>query len=107
VLKDPPRPLSPHASDLNPKFLFLTTTVCIQNVILKASLIDKYLLQKLVMDVHEEFTNWAIAQGVEINGIAAHKFPGRGLGIIAEKDFKASQLLSIQSCFVVFKFHGT
>jgi hypothetical protein len=41
------------------------------------------------MENHREFTEWAVARGVEINGIAAHRFPGRGLGIIAEKDFKA------------------
>ncbi len=37
------------------------------------------------MDVHKEFTEWAIARGVKLNGIAAHRFVGRGLGIIAEK----------------------
>ena len=42
------------------------------------------------MEIHEEFTEWAVAKGVNINGIAAHRFPGRGLGIIAEKNFKAS-----------------
>jgi hypothetical protein len=40
------------------------------------------------MEKHIEFTKWAVAQGVIINGIAAHKFLGRGLGIIAEKNFK-------------------
>ncbi|KAG0650498.1 Ribosomal lysine N-methyltransferase 2 [Hyphodiscus hymeniophilus] len=42
------------------------------------------------MEVHRDFTEWAVSRGVKINGIAAHKFPGRGLGIIAEKSFKAS-----------------
>jgi len=37
------------------------------------------------MDIHEEFTEWAAARGVKISGIAAHTFPGRGLGIIAQK----------------------
>ncbi|KAL3420204.1 SET domain-containing protein [Phlyctema vagabunda] len=41
------------------------------------------------MDIHKEFTEWAVAQGVKINGIAAHKFPGKGLGIIAEKRHEA------------------
>jgi hypothetical protein len=40
------------------------------------------------MENHIEFTKWAVAQGVVINGIAAHRFPGRGLGIIAEKNLK-------------------
>jgi hypothetical protein len=41
-----------------------------------------------LMEKHIEFTNWAVAQGIIINGITAHKFAGRGLGIIAEKNFK-------------------
>jgi hypothetical protein len=40
------------------------------------------------MDIHNEFTEWAIARGVKLNGIAIHKFPCRGLGILAEKQFK-------------------
>jgi hypothetical protein len=40
------------------------------------------------MEIHEKFTEWAIEKGVEINGIRPHRFEGRGLGIIAEKDFK-------------------
>ncbi|KAK2629696.1 hypothetical protein QTJ16_000516 [Diplocarpon rosae] len=45
------------------------------------------------MDIHEEFTKWAVQKGVKINGIAAHKFEGRGLGIIAEKKLKANTSL--------------
>lgn len=41
------------------------------------------------MDIHKEFAEWAVARGIKVNGIAAHRFPGRGLGIIAEKNFKA------------------
>lgn len=37
------------------------------------------------MDAHEEFEKWAVERGVKINGIKAHKFEGRGLGIIATK----------------------
>lgn len=40
------------------------------------------------MDIHKEFTEWAVARGLKLNGIAIHRFPGRGLGIIAEKDLK-------------------
>ncbi|RFU33037.1 hypothetical protein B7463_g3259, partial [Scytalidium lignicola] len=29
---------------------------------------------------------WALARGVKLNGITIHRFPGRGLGVIAEKD---------------------
>jgi hypothetical protein len=40
------------------------------------------------MEIHEKFTEWAIEKGVQINGIRPHRFEGRGLGIIAERDFK-------------------
>jgi hypothetical protein len=40
------------------------------------------------MDIHKEFTEWVVARGVKLNGIAAHRFPGRGLGIITEKELK-------------------
>jgi hypothetical protein len=40
------------------------------------------------MDIHKEFTEQAVAQGVKLNGIAARRFPGKGLGIIAEKKLK-------------------
>lgn len=42
------------------------------------------------MEYHEAFTKWAVAQGLEINGLKAHRFAGRGLGIRAEKDFEVS-----------------
>jgi hypothetical protein len=32
-----------------------------------------------------ELTKWALSQGVTIDGIAAHEFPGKGLGIIAQR----------------------
>ena len=57
---------------------------------------------KAVMEVHREFTEWAVSRGVKINGIATHEFTGRGLGIVAEKDFKAS-LLSISVHLVCLK----
>lgn len=37
------------------------------------------------MDKYEEFTKWASTKGVKRFGIAAHRFEGRGLGIVAEK----------------------
>ena len=40
------------------------------------------------MDIHKDFMEWAIARGVTLNGIAAHRFPGKGVGIIAEKELK-------------------
>ena len=52
------------------------------------------------MDTHKEFAEWVVARGVKVNSIAAHRFPGRGLGIIAEKNFKARSEASL-----VFPFH--
>lgn len=43
------------------------------------------------MDVHEEFTEWALAQGLNLNGIAIHRFPGRGVGIIAERELNVCE----------------
>ena len=40
------------------------------------------------MEIHKDFTEWAIARGVNLNGIAIHRFPGRGLGIVAEKELE-------------------
>jgi hypothetical protein len=51
------------------------------------------------MDIHEKFTDWAIEKGVKINGIRPHRFEGRGLGIIAEKDLKVRGHNSV--CFFV------
>ncbi|KAF4630581.1 hypothetical protein G7Y89_g7550 [Cudoniella acicularis] len=45
------------------------------------------------MEVHKEFTEWAVSRGVKINGIAAHRFPGRGISIIAKKSFEAGETL--------------
>ncbi|OCT48404.1 hypothetical protein CLCR_04452 [Cladophialophora carrionii] len=36
-------------------------------------------------DLSAELTKWALSQGASIDGIAAHAFPGRGLGIIAQR----------------------
>ena len=41
-----------------------------------------------MMEIHEKFTEWATEKGVKINGIRPHRFDERGLGIIAERDFK-------------------
>jgi hypothetical protein len=37
------------------------------------------------MEKHLDFTNWAISKGVKLNGVVAHRFPARGLGIMAEE----------------------
>lgn len=45
------------------------------------------------MQIHHEFTQWAVNQGVIINGIAPFRFPGKGLGLVANRDFKVNELL--------------
>ncbi|RDL36070.1 SET protein [Venustampulla echinocandica] len=47
------------------------------------------------MEAHRKFSEWAVSQGVEINGIAAHRFPGRGLGIIAQRNFEAGETIVV------------
>lgn len=37
------------------------------------------------MDPYGEYTQWAVDQGVKLSGIAAHRFPSKGLGIIAKQ----------------------
>jgi hypothetical protein len=55
-----------------------------------------------VMEIHEKFTEWAIEKGVKINGIRPHRFDGRGLGIIAERDFKVRRTFFTLSLHVLF-----
>ncbi|CZR58438.1 uncharacterized protein PAC_08330 [Phialocephala subalpina] len=48
------------------------------------------------MEDHEKFREWVTAEkGVKINGITAHKFEGRGVGIIAEKRLEANTTILI------------
>lgn len=39
-------------------------------------------------EVHETFTEWALAQGVIANKVRPARFPGRGLGMIATDKIK-------------------
>jgi len=60
------------------------------------------------MEEHEKFTEWALAQGVKINGVAAHRFPGRGLGIVAKEKRNVRRTISpvpLFHCSVLFYFH--
>ncbi len=44
------------------------------------------------MEKHEEFKAWAVKKGVKINGVSAHKFEGRGLGIAAGKKLQVCEV---------------
>ncbi|KAL2866034.1 uncharacterized protein BJX67DRAFT_152820 [Aspergillus lucknowensis] len=42
---------------------------------------------------HELFMQWAISQGVIVNGVAPARFPGRGLGMIAKRNIQENEVL--------------
>ncbi|EEP75633.1 predicted protein [Uncinocarpus reesii 1704] len=42
---------------------------------------------------HDEFTKWAKAQGIQISGVAAVAFAGRGIGIAALRDIDAGETI--------------
>ncbi|KAG5292425.1 SET domain-containing protein [Histoplasma ohiense] len=42
---------------------------------------------------HEKFTEWAISQGVEINGVAPAQFPGQGVGIAAQRNIDVGEVI--------------
>lgn len=43
---------------------------------------------------HELFTQWAISQGIIVNGVGPAKFPGRGLGMIAMRSIQVRDRMS-------------
>ena len=57
------------------------------------------------MDNHIKFTEWAVTYGVTINGVAAHRFPGRGLGIIAEKNLEVRMKNPYLVLLLLFSFY--
>ncbi|EEQ90825.1 SET domain-containing protein [Blastomyces dermatitidis ER-3] len=42
---------------------------------------------------HEKFTEWAISQGIQINGVAPTRFPGQGVGIAAQRKIHAGEVV--------------
>ncbi|KAL4889503.1 hypothetical protein BDV59DRAFT_116587 [Aspergillus ambiguus] len=42
---------------------------------------------------HEAFTQWALSKGVEINGIAPARFPGRGMGMVATRTIQENETI--------------
>ncbi|KAK6614678.1 Ribosomal lysine N-methyltransferase set11 [Botrytis cinerea] len=45
------------------------------------------------MQVHQEFTKWAVNQGVVINDVSPFRFPEKGLGLVANKNFETGDIL--------------
>ena len=61
-----------------------------QKPVLYPSPLFTALLPFHVLPLHEHMLDiveyaMAVARGAKLNGISAHRFPGRGLGVIAEK----------------------
>ncbi|EXJ54410.1 hypothetical protein A1O7_09749 [Cladophialophora yegresii CBS 114405] len=44
-------------------------------------------------DLSAELTEWALSQGATVDGIAAHAFPGKGLGIIVQRRLEAGDTI--------------
>ncbi|GES65398.1 ribosomal N-lysine methyltransferase [Aspergillus terreus] len=44
---------------------------------------------------HERFTEWALSQGIEVNGVSPARFPGRGLGMIATRNIEEDEAIVI------------
>ncbi|KAE8379225.1 SET domain-containing protein [Aspergillus bertholletiae] len=42
---------------------------------------------------HEQFTEWAISQGIIANGVGPARFPGRGLGMIAKRNIEEDEAI--------------
>ncbi|KAB8207410.1 hypothetical protein BDV34DRAFT_211708 [Aspergillus parasiticus] len=42
---------------------------------------------------HEQFTEWAISQGIIANGVGPARFPGRGLGMIATRNIEEDEAI--------------
>ncbi|KAK6367408.1 hypothetical protein LTS17_010334 [Exophiala oligosperma] len=47
------------------------------------------------MSNHDSLTEWALSRGYKLNGIKAHAFAGRGLGVIAERNIEPGETLMI------------
>jgi hypothetical protein len=41
---------------------------------------------------HLRFLEWALSNGIELNGLAPCRFPGRGMGMIATRTIEVSQI---------------
>lgn len=55
------------------------------------------------MEDHEKFREWVTERGVKITNITAHKFEGRGVGIIAEKRLEVRGIATYLSIhFIMF-----
>ncbi|KAL4924917.1 uncharacterized protein BDV17DRAFT_202253 [Aspergillus undulatus] len=42
---------------------------------------------------HEQFTQWAVSQGIIVNGVGPARFPGRGLGMVAMRNIQENDTI--------------
>ncbi|KAL4799389.1 hypothetical protein BDV19DRAFT_258128 [Aspergillus venezuelensis] len=42
---------------------------------------------------HEQFTEWAVSNGILVNGVGPARFPGRGLGMIAMRSIQENEAI--------------
>ena len=53
------------------------------------------------MEMHEEYTQWALQRGIEINGIAAHGLKGEDLILLPKRDTSCPQyILRLEVVFI-------
>ncbi|EPE36655.1 SET [Glarea lozoyensis ATCC 20868] len=45
------------------------------------------------MEAFKQFTDWALARGVTLDGISTHKFPGKGFGFTADKTLEIGEIV--------------
>jgi hypothetical protein len=53
---------------------------------------------------HEQFVQWAISQGVIVDGVGPARFQGRGLGMIAMRDIQVRNRCrhGLRFCLLIF-----
>lgn len=55
------------------------------------------------MEKHKAFTEWALKQGVKLHGVAANRFPGRGLGIVATEAAPVCPIFFVSSHMIMLQ----
>ena len=46
--------------------------------------------ENAAVDDHDRFFKWAVANGIQVNGVTPRRFPGRGMGMIATRTIEVS-----------------
>lgn len=76
--------LNPYSNTFEPlRKLFILPSALATDAKTRSQILNSLHWVMAEMEKHETFTKWALDQGVKLHGVAAHRFPGRGLGIVA------------------------